>query len=204
MPALMFTKENPFSIYKIIGKSKSPAAAKAGQIAPKDIIVNAGPTPFAPGPVIGELGAVRIKTGVENGKVVIKEDTVVVKEGEVIKPNVASILSRLSITPMEIGLNVVAIYEDGVIYERKLLEIDEKEFLASILQAHNWAFNLAVDAGIFTKDTTEFMFGKAFNDAKAVAKEANILADAVVGDVLAKAEAQMTVLKEELNLPDDK
>ncbi|MCX6707601.1 MAG: 50S ribosomal protein L10, partial [Candidatus Woesearchaeota archaeon] len=31
MPALLFTKENPFSIYKIISKSKSPAAAKAGQ-----------------------------------------------------------------------------------------------------------------------------------------------------------------------------
>ena len=72
MPALLFTKENPFAIYKIIKKSKSKAAAKAGQIAPNDIVVKAGPTPFMPGPIIGELGQFRIKTGVENSKVAIK------------------------------------------------------------------------------------------------------------------------------------
>src|SRR3989344_8145070 len=42
MPALLFTKENPFKIYKIIQKSKSPAPAKAGQTAPRDVKVSAG------------------------------------------------------------------------------------------------------------------------------------------------------------------
>ena len=53
MPALLFTRDNPFKLYKILQKNKSPAPAKAGQIAPKDIIIPAGLTSFAPGPFAG-------------------------------------------------------------------------------------------------------------------------------------------------------
>src|SRR3989344_5351981 len=42
MPALVFTKENPFKLSKLLKKSKSPAPAKAGQTAPSDIIVPKG------------------------------------------------------------------------------------------------------------------------------------------------------------------
>jgi len=84
MPALMFTKENPFALYKIIKKSKTPAAAKAGDIAPYDIVLPAGPTPFSPGPVISEFASLGVPAGVEEGKVAIKKDTTVAKEGEAI------------------------------------------------------------------------------------------------------------------------
>src|SRR3989338_6461079 len=94
MPALIFTKENPFKLSKTLQKSKSPAPAKAGQIAPKDIMVNKGPTSFAPGPIIGELAMAGIKSGVEGGKVAIKEDSLVVRAGEKIKPKTAEILTR--------------------------------------------------------------------------------------------------------------
>ena len=82
MPALIFTNENPFKLSKTLQKSKTKAPAKAGQTAPNDIIINKGPTPFAPGPIISELSAIGLKVGVESGKVAVKEDTVVVKKGE--------------------------------------------------------------------------------------------------------------------------
>ena len=195
MPALLFTKDNPFAIYKFIGKNKSPAPAKAGQEAPKDIIVPAGPTPFAPGPIIGELGAFKIKTGVENGKVVIKQDCVVAKAGDKINAALASVLTRLGIQPMEIGLDITAIYEDGMIYTRSVLDVDESQYIANVLQAHSWALNLGVEAGIFNTVTTEVMLQKAFRESKAVALEGNILADAVVGELLAKAEAEASSVK---------
>jgi len=58
MPALIFTKDNPFALNTLIVKNKSEAPAKAGQTAPRDIVVKAGPTSFAPGPIISELAAV--------------------------------------------------------------------------------------------------------------------------------------------------
>ena len=38
MPALLFTEENPFTLYSTIQKNKSEAPAKAGQEAPKEIV----------------------------------------------------------------------------------------------------------------------------------------------------------------------
>lgn len=202
MPALIFTKENPFILYRTISKNKSPAPAKAGQIAPNDIIVKAGPTPFAPGPVIGELGAIGVKTGVEAGKVSIKQDSVVVKKGEPVKAAVASMLIRLGIEPMEVGLDLVAVYEDGMIYTKDVLSVDEEAFKKNITMAAGWAFNLAVEAGILNSETTEFMIQKAFRESKAVALEAGILAGGIVEDILSQAERQMIGLKAELNLPE--
>ncbi len=168
MPALLFTKENPFKIYKSISKSKSKSPIKPGQKAPYDLIVPKGPTPFAPGPVISELASLKIKAGVEAGKIVIKEDALVLKEGEVCSPLLSSMLLRLSIEPMEIGLNVVAVYENGMIYEKNVLSIDEERLRADIQQAHTWAINLGVEAGIFTKEIVELMIQKAAREAIAV------------------------------------
>jgi large subunit ribosomal protein L10 len=198
MPALLFTKENPFSLYKTLEKNKSNAPIKGGQVAPKDIVVPAGATSFAPGPIIGQLGQVGIAAGIDQGKVVIKKDSLVAKAGSVVKPELASILTRLGIEPMEIGLDVTAVYENGSIFMKDVLAIDEKKFMENLMQAHQWAFNLAVDAGIMNKDTTEFMICKAFTDSKALAIEQGILADLVVGDVLAKAHSQMIALSCEL------
>lgn len=194
-PALLFTKENPFKLFKSLEKNKSSAPAKGGQIAPKDIVVPAGPTGFAPGPIIGELGQIGIKAGIDAGKVIIKADSVVVKEGQVIKPNVAAILTRLKIEPMEIGLDLVAAYENGEIFTKQLLRIDEKEYIQNISKAHTWAFNLAVDANIYNKATIEYLVVKANKNARAIAISQDILAKEVVGDILAKAERQMNAVK---------
>lgn len=198
MPALLFTKENPFKLYKITASKKSSAPAKAGQTAPKDIIVKAGATSFAPGPIIGELGQVGIKAGIEGGKVAIKSDCVVVKEGEVIKANVAGILSRLGIEPMEIGLNITAVYENGTIYTKDVLAVDEKEYLAKIAEAAQSTFNLAVEIAYPAKDIIEFLIQKAYNDSKGLAIEQNIMADAVAEELVAKAEREAIAVNEEI------
>jgi large subunit ribosomal protein L10 len=202
MPALIFTKENPFALYKFLSKNKSSAPAKAGQIAPNDIVVKAGPTGFSPGPIIGELGAVGIKAGVDAGKIAIKADSVVAKSGDEITEQLAAILTRLGIEPMEIGLNMVAVFEEGNVYDSKILAIDEDEYIDNITKAATWALNLAVEAAIPTPDTTELLLQKCFKDSKAVAMEGNIMADAVTEELLAKAERQMLALKTEAKISD--
>jgi len=200
MPGLIFAKENPFSLCKKLAKSKSPAPAKAGQIAPTDIVVPAGKTNFAPGPIIGELGSIGIKTGVEAGKVTIKLDSTVAKEGDHIKPKVADILTRLGIMPMEVGLDLTAAFEKGVIYDKKVLAIDDKKFMQDLTNAASWSFNLAVEIAYPTKDTIELLLAKSFREAKAVALEAGVISKDNVDEILAKAESQMNALKDELNI----
>ena len=200
MPALLFSKGNPFALYATLQKSKSQAPAKAGQKAPRDIVVKAGPTNFAPGPIISELAAVGIKTKVENGKLAVISDTTIVHEGAEITGKVAETLKRLDIQPMEIGLNLVAVLEDGFVYEAKHLRVDEDEYRNNFTTAAQEAMNLAVETVYLFSETTDIIIQKAFREAKAVGVEQNIMTEDTRDAILAKAEAQANSVKEEAHL----
>ncbi|MCD4666662.1 50S ribosomal protein L10 [archaeon] len=182
MPALLFTDEDPFKLFKKIKSSKSAAPAKPGQIAPKDLIIEPGPTSFPPGPIIGELGQAGIVAAVENGKVTIKRATTLAKEGEPIKPKVADVLAKLGIEPMEIGLNVTTILKEDLIYERKVLDVDEEAYIKKLKLAHSQALNLAIKIGYITKDTIKSLINKGFTEAKAIAEKYNINIEEVPKD----------------------
>lgn len=200
MPALIFSKSNPFTLYAIIQKNKSEAPAKAGHIAPKDIVVSAGPTNFAPGPIISELAAVGIKTKVEDGKLAIIDDVVVAKEGDEISPKLAETLKRLDIKPMEIGLDLVAVLEDGIVFESKQLRVDEDEYAQKMTTAAQWAMNLAIESSYLTEETTELLIQKAFREAKAVALESGIITLETLNELLAKSEQEALSVKKEAKL----
>jgi len=200
MPAMLFTKENPFLLYKKINKNKSSAPAKRGQTAPNDIVVPAGPTNFSPGPIIGELGMMKIKTAIEDGKVAIKEDSVVAKKGEQINAKLAEVLGRLGIEPMEIGLNVVAIYEDGAIYKKDILDIDETEYINNLKAMAAEAFNLAIFSAYPCTETTGLLIGKAHSEAKALAVSEDIITDETVELMIAKANTEAENVKKTLNI----
>ena len=200
MPALLFSKDNPFTLNAIIQKNKSEAPAKAGQEAPKDIVVKAGPTNFAPGPIISELASVGIKTKVDGGKLAILSDTIVAKEGDIITPKLAETLKRLDIKPMEVGLDLVAVWENGLVFDAKQLYIDEKEYFNNIMQAASWAMNLAVEAAYPTRETTEVLLQKAFREAKAVGVESAVMTQETREEILAKSEREALSVKKEANL----
>ncbi len=203
MPALIFTHENPFKLYKLIQKSKSMAPAKPGQEAPNDLVLEPGPTPFPPGPIISELGALGIKTAIEEGKVVIKSEKVVAKEGEIIDEKSAGLLSKMGIEPMEISLNLVAILEDGAIMTKKVLAIDEQEYINNIKALSAEAMALAIQIGYPTKDTINLLLGKAQCEALALADSQDIMTSENVGKMLAKAESQSIALKNKAKLEEE-
>lgn len=200
MPALLFSSSNPFALYKTIQKNKSDAPAKPGQTAPKDIVVRAGPTQFVPGPIISELASVGIKTKVEGGKLVILQDTTIVNEGQPISLKVAETLKRLDIKPMEIGLKVVALWEKGVVFDARQLHIDEALYVQNIQDAAQWSMNLAIEIAYPTIDTIQLLLQKAFQDARAVALEQDILTDLTAEELLGRAEQQALSLKETANV----
>lgn len=201
LPALIFTKDNPFTLYAELEKTKSHAPAKAGQEAPKDIVVKAGPTNFAPGPIIGQLGKYGIKSGVEGGKLAIKADAVVAKKGDIIDADLAGILSRLGIEPMEIGLDLTAAYENGQIFTSDLLYIDEKEYMNKFCTAYSNSINLAVYSGYPTKESLQIMLSKASSESRSLSIESGFITEDTAQDIVRKAYSQMTSLSK--NLSDD-
>ena len=121
-PALVCTDMNPFRLYKILEDSKTSAPAKAGATAPDDIVVPAGDTGFPPGPFLGDLQQIGVPAKIDKGKIVVSKDTVVVKAGEEVSKQVAAALTRMDIKPMEVGMDLKAVYEEGLM-KKKLLQI---------------------------------------------------------------------------------
>jgi len=187
---LVFTNDNPFTLFKFVKKNKSSAPAKAGQIAPSDIVVPAGPTAFSPGPIIGELGAFKIKAGIDAGKVVVKEDSIVAKEGDEISSNLAGILTRLGIEPMEVGLNIKSIYEGGTIYSKSVLDVDEDAILADLTGAASDCFKLAIGLNYVTPENVSHFIGEAGRDSLALGVGIAYPAAETIKQLVSKANAQ--------------
>lgn len=169
MVALLFTREDPFQLYKIVQKNIAPAPAKAGQESPEDITIPAGPTQFMAGPMIGELGQLGLKTEVKEGKITIKEDKVIVKQGQIITAKVAELLTKFGIEPMKVGLNVVCTYQKGEILGKEILGVSEEEYIGFIQSSHQEALNLAVFITYPCKETIDLLIQKAARESKGVA-----------------------------------
>lgn len=195
LPALLLSDVDPFELARVIDSSKSSVAAKAGDIATKEIVIKAGPTSLKPGPVIGELQRIKLPAGVDGDKITIKKDTVVVKEGEQISKPVADVLMKLGIEPLEISLNLVAVYDRGTIYGKSILFIPREKYESDMINAYRCAFSLALNIGHMTEATLPILLAKAYREAMSLALEANIVTKDNVEMMLAKANAQMAALK---------
>lgn len=194
-PAILATNDNPFRIYKFLKENRSPAAAKAGDRATKDIVIQKGPTSLPPGPAISTLQKVGLKASVQGGKIAVLQDKVVCKEGEIINEDLAGVFALLKLEPMEIGLKLSDVYEDGTIYGRSVLDVDTGDYMRMMQECIHHAINLSVNTGYPTKGTIEIMLQKAFNESRALCVETGAFEKDFIDDILMKAARQAMMLK---------
>src|SRR3989338_2668874 len=155
--AVLFSDIDAFELAAELVEKKSYMKAKAGQIAPSDITIEAGPTELLPGPAITELSVLGIKTQIEKGKITIKESKVIVKKDEVISDNAANIMGKLDIKPFLVGFIPVAAFD---VKEKKLylnINISKEEALGEL-------------KNYFSEDTIKFLISKAVRNRIALEK----------------------------------
>lgn len=164
--AILFSDMDSFELAAELLESKTPARAKPGQLAPKDIIVNEGPTDLVPGPAISELGAVGIPIQIEKGKIHIKKTTTIVKEGEKISDEAADVMNKLDMKPFSVGFIPLAVFdkEHGKLYLD--INIDKEKAVDDLKYAFGKALAFTVEIGHANKDTVKFLIGKAGSHEK--------------------------------------
>jgi len=192
--AVVTTDLNPFRLFRQLDATKTKMPARGGEIAPDDIEIKAGETPFKPGPVVGELQKAGLPAAIEQGKVVIKKDKLLVKKGDKIPREVALVLGKLEIFPLTVGLNLSAAFEDGFVYQKDILAVDDVQVLNQVRQAAAGALNLAVFASYPTVMSIKPMLANAHFKAINLAVNASIANEETVKLMLAKANAQMLSL----------
>ena len=192
--AIVTTSLNPFRLYKQLDATKTKMAAKGGEISPEDIEVKAGETAFKPGPIVGELQKAGVPAAIEQGKVVIKKDKLLVKKGDKIPRDVALVLGKLEIFPLTVGLDLSAAFEDGMVYKKDVLAVDVTVILNNVKLAAAGAMNLAVFISYPTKQSIRPMLANAHYKAINLAVNAEIANKETIKIMLAKANAQMLSL----------
>jgi large subunit ribosomal protein L10 len=189
--AIIATDLNPFALFREIKATRKNAPAKGGETASHDIEVLEGDTPFKPGPIVGELQKAGIPAAISEGKVVIKSDKVLVEAGQKISRELAQMLSRLDIFPIELGLKLNAVYENGDIYRPDVLDIDMDRFIDQLRTASFTALGLAMETGWANAQTIRPLLAKAYLSAHTLAVEKNIYTKDTMKALLAKAQASM-------------
>lgn len=168
--AILFSDLDSFDLAGELLKSKTPAKAKAGQEAPFDIEVEAGPTELVPGPAISELGALGIQIQIQEGKIHIKEPKVIAKEGSQISQGAADMMTKLDIKPFSIGFIPLFGFdtESGKLYLE--IKIDREEALTELQTAYAKALPFAMNIGYVCADTARLMVQKAAGQEKRLIK----------------------------------
>ena len=195
---LLFTDTNPFSLIILLEKSKVRVPAKAGDVATNEIMVPAGNTALAPGPVISEFGEVKVPTRIEGGSIWVAKDTVVARQGDVITPKMASVLSKLGLKPMEAGLTLSAAFDNGSILRPEELSFDINAYKSDLHQALSDAFALAIAADYITPEVAPRMISKGLKEGLALAAASGFLESGAVEHVFRRAIANATVLNRKI------
>ncbi len=192
--AVVTANVNPFKLFKEMEATKTKAPAKGGEVAPEDIWIMEGETPFKPGPIVGDLQKAGIPAAIERGKVVVKKDKLLVSKGDKIPRVVAMSLTRLEIFPVIVGLDLRGAYEDGMVYTRDVLAVDEVKLVIDIQTAALRAFNLSVNIAYPTRTTIEPLIHTAHSKALSLAVHAGFMTKESIPFILAKAKSQMLAL----------
>jgi len=127
---LVFTNDPDLKkIRDICLESKVPAAAKAGIKAPSDVVIPKGLTQLEPTKT-SFLQALNIASKINKGTIEILQDVQLIKKGDKVGSSESTLLQMLDIRPFEYGLQMVAVYDSGSVFDAEILNMTDADILS--------------------------------------------------------------------------
>lgn len=184
---LVLTDMSPFKLNMLLTKSRIMLAARAGDTASVDVVVKKQNTGIAPGPMLTEFKDAKIPTKIDQGTIWITKDTIPAKKGDVISEQLAPLLTKLNIKPVEAGIALEYALEDDMLYDRSDLTIDVDAVRSELALCQQMALNLAVEAAYVTPESVAAVLAKASHVARSLSVESGHMTDETKGEVLQRA-----------------
>jgi large subunit ribosomal protein LP0 len=128
---LIFTKGDMNEVREAIVSFKVGAPARVGLVAPNDVVVPAGNTGLDPSQT-NFFQVLNIPTKINKGTVEITADVALIKGGEKVGASEATLLSKLGIKPFSYGLVPVQVFDNGAVYDPKVLDITDEDMMKSV------------------------------------------------------------------------
>uniref|UniRef100_U5EVH7 60S acidic ribosomal protein P0 n=1 Tax=Corethrella appendiculata TaxID=1370023 RepID=U5EVH7_9DIPT len=125
----VFTKGDLAEVRDKLTESKVRAPARAGAIAPCEVIIPAQNTGLGPEKT-SFFQALSIPTKISKGTIEIINDVPILKPGDKVGASEATLLNMLNISPFSYGLQIEQVYDSGSIFAPSILDIKPEDLRA--------------------------------------------------------------------------
>jgi len=164
----IFANGDLAEIEKVLLTHRVGAPAKAGTIAPNDVIVPKGPTGMEPTQT-SFLQALNIASKINKGQVEIVSDVHLIKTGDKVGSSEATLLQKLNIKPFSYGLSLFMIYDDGAVYEPSVLKLTDADLLVKFSSGISNVASLSLAIGYPTLASLPHALSNAYKNVLSVA-----------------------------------
>merc|ERR1712152_521 len=124
----VFTKEDLIEVRDMLLANKVRAPAKAGALAPLDVVVPAQNTGMGPEKT-SFFQALQIPTKITKGTIEIINDVPIITTGDKVGASEATLLGLLKIFPFSYGLIIQKVYDQGSVFDPEILDITDEDLL---------------------------------------------------------------------------
>jgi len=125
----VFTKGDLVEIRDKLMESKVRAPARAGAIAPLEVVIPAQNTGLGPEKT-SFFQALSIPTKISKGTIEIINDVPILRPGDKVGASEATLLNMLNISPFSYGLQIEQVYDSGSIFSPDILDIKPEDLRA--------------------------------------------------------------------------
>jgi len=142
----IFTNGDLKDIRDKVLEIKVAAPARAGALAPVDVVVPAQNTGLGPEKT-SFFQALNIQTKIARGTIEIVSNVNLLKTGDKVGMSEATLLNMLKISPFSYGLKAVGCFEEGSLFEPDVLDITEEDIRAKFMASVNKVAALSLNIG---------------------------------------------------------
>ena len=188
---IVFTDGDVVELRKSFDELRAPCPAKAGSIAPNDVIVPAGDTGLDPTQT-SFIQALNIASKITKGQIEITSNTLLVKAGEKVGVSQAVLLQKLKINPFFYGAVIDIIYNNGVVFGVEALDISNDDLCRIFQEGVATATALSIGANVPTEQAVPHLIANAFRSILGFTKESGFtfpLAEQIFSNASAAAPA---------------
>jgi large subunit ribosomal protein LP0 len=164
----IFTNGDVNDVRKVINENRVGAPAKAGQVAESDVTVPAGPTGCDPGQT-SWFQALNVPTKIAKGQIEIVSELRLIKAGEVVGSSEAALLQKLNIRPFTFGLVLQCVYDNGAVFDAKVLDITTDSLKTRFSTALRRMASICMGAGYPTLASLPHQIGNGVRTLIAIA-----------------------------------
>jgi len=169
----VFTKEDLTDVKDKILDNKVAAPAKAGAIAPIDVILPAQNTGLGPEKT-SFFQALSIPTKISRGTIEILNDVHIIKKSEKVGASEATLLNMLNISPFTYGLIIQQVYDSGTMFEPAVLDITPEDLRNKFVEGVRNIAAISLAINYPTAASVPHTFVNAFKNLLAVAAETDV------------------------------